>query len=330
MIAYDTQILKETFNPLWLLLAALLLDAYVGDMNRLFNVIKHPVVWIGDLISFLDQKLNRETRSETNRAIRGFVVVVFMVSLCIVIGMAVSWFGQHYPLGWTLELFLTVSLIAQRSLFTYVRRVAVALKNEGISGGREAVSHIVGRDPDQLDDHGVARAAIESLAENFGDGVVAPVFWYVLFGFPGLLVYKAVNTMDSMIGHKSDKYKSFGFTAARLDDILNLIPARLAGFWIYFGSFFMVSTTPSKAFKTMFRDAKKHRSPNAGWPEGAMAGALDIALAGPRKYREGQANDPWIGTGTAQVTPKHIKQALKVYVAACLVNGVFVALIAFI
>ncbi len=328
MIAYDTVLLTETFNPLWLLLAALVLDAYVGDMNRLFNMIKHPVVWIGELISFLDQKLNRENRSETNRMIRGFVVVVFMVSLCSVIGLGVSWFGQHYPFGWAVELFLVVSLIAQRSLFSYVRRVGLALKNDGLSGGREAVSHIVGRDPDQLDDHGVARAAIESLAENFGDGVVAPVFWYVLFGFPGLLVYKAVNTMDSMIGHKSDRYKSFGFTAARLDDILNLIPARLSGLWIVLGSLFLVTSSPFNGFKTMFRDARKHRSPNAGWPEGAMAGVLDISLAGPRKYREGQVNDAWIGTGNAQVTPKDIKRALKVYVAACLVNGVFVGLIA--
>lgn len=328
MIATDSLILTETFNPLWLLLAALVLDAYVGDMNRLFNMIKHPVVWIGDLISLLDNKLNRDNRSETNRAIRGFIVVCFIVSVCCVIGLAISWFGQHYPFGWALELFLTVSLIAQRSLYSYVRKVATALKKDGLSAGRVAVSHIVGRDPDQLDEHGVARAAIESLAENFGDGVVAPVFWYVLFGFPGLLVYKAVNTMDSMIGHKSDKYKSFGFTAARLDDILNLIPARLSGLWIFIGSLFLPTSSPLNSFKTMFRDARKHRSPNAGWPEGAMAGALDIALAGPRKYREGQANDPWIGDGRARVTAKDITRALRLYIIACLVNAAVVAAIA--
>ncbi|WP_038012772.1 adenosylcobinamide-phosphate synthase CbiB [Terasakiella pusilla] len=330
MVGMDSLLLTQTFDPLWLLLAALALDAYVGDMNRLFNVIKHPVVWIGELISFLDNKLNRANRSETNRAIRGFLVVCFIVSVCCVIGFAVAWFGQHYPFGWALELFLVISLIAQRSLFTYVHAVGVALKEDGLSGGRVAVSHIVGRDPDQLDEHGVIRAAIESLAENFGDGVVAPVFWYVLFGFPGLLVYKAVNTMDSMIGHKSEKYKSFGFTAARLDDILNLIPARLAGFWIFFASCFLPTTTPLKSLKTMFRDARKHRSPNAGWPEGAMAGALDISLAGPRKYREGQINDPWIGEGRAKVTQKDLKRALRVYIVACLVNAAFVGLVAFI
>lgn len=321
---------QTSFDPLWLLLAALVCDVYLGDMNRLFNVIKHPVVWIGDLISFLDQKLNRESRSDLNRAIRGFVVVVIIVGLCLLIGHGVSWFGQNYPFGWLLELFLVISLVAQRSLYHYVKRVAVALKTEGLSGGREAVSHIVGRDPNQLDEHGVSRAAIESLAENFGDGVVAPVFWYVLFGFPGLLIYKAVNTMDSMIGHKSDRYKDFGFAAARLDDILNLIPARLSGLWIVIGALFIPTSSPLKALKVMFRDASKHRSPNAGWPEGAMAGALDIALAGPRKYREGQVNDAWIGDGRARVHSKDIKRALHVYVAACFVNGAVVGLIAFL
>ncbi|SCA56391.1 Cobalamin biosynthesis protein CobD [Candidatus Terasakiella magnetica] len=328
MIATDSLISFDTYDPLWLLLAALALDVYVGDMNRLFKMIKHPVVWIGDLISLLEGKLNRTSRSEVNRAIRGFVVVAVIVSLCWIIGMAVAWLGQNYPFGWVLELFLVISLVAQRSLFSYVRRVGIALNKEGLSAGREAVSHIVGRDPDQLDNHGVARAAIESLAENFGDAVVAPVFWYVLFGFPGLLIYKAVNTMDSMIGHKSERYKSFGFTAARLDDILNLIPARLAGLWIFLGSFFVPTSSPLKSLKTMVRDARKHRSPNAGWPEGAMAGALDISLAGPRKYREGQVNDEWIGEGRARVIPKDIKRALQTYVAACCVNAAFVALIA--
>lgn len=325
MFGISSLIAFDSYNPLWLLLAALALDAYVGDMNRLFNIIKHPVVWIGELISFLDQKLNRDNRSQLNRTIRGAIVVLFITSFCFVVGLIVTWIGQNYPFGWVLELFLTISLIAQRSLFSYVRRVGLALKNHGLSEGREAVSHIVGRDPDQLDKHGVARAAIESLAENFGDGVVAPVFWYVLFGFPGLLVYKAVNTMDSMIGHKSERYKSFGFCAARLDDVLNLIPARLSGLWIVLGSFFVPTSSPFISFKTMFRDARKHRSPNAGWPEGAMAGALGIALAGPRKYREGQVNDPWIGDGRARVLPKDIKRALQVYVSACLINAGFVA-----
>lgn len=330
MFAFDSIGFGTTFDPLWLLVLALALDVYLGDMNFIFRFLKHPVVWIGDLITFFDKRLNRSERSDTNRMVRGFVVVVMVTGICFLIGNAVAWFGQNYPFGWALELFLTVSLVAQRSLFTYVRAVGVALKNGGLSAGREAVSHIVGRDPDQLDKHGVSRAAIESCAENFGDGVVAPVFWYVLFGFPGLLVYKAVNTMDSMIGHKSDKYLYFGFAAARLDDILNIIPARLAGVWIIIASLFIPFCYPLKGLKVMFRDARKHRSPNAGWPEGAMAGVLDIALAGPRKYREGQVNDPWVGDGRAQTDHQDIRRALQVYAGACVVNVVFVALIAFL
>lgn len=326
----DLFITASTFNPLWLLLAALALDGYVGDMNRLFQMVKHPVVWIGELISFLERKLNRVRYSDFNRKIRGFVVVAFVLSVCAILGLVVSWLGQNYPFGWTLELFLTISLIAQRSLFIYVRKVYSSLKQNGLSSGREAVSHIVGRDPDQLDEQGVARAAIESLAENFGDAVVAPVFWYMLFGFPGLLIYKACNTMDSMIGHKSERYKDFGFAAARLDDLLNLIPARLSGMWIVVASLFVANAQADKAFKVMVRDAGKHRSPNAGWPEGAMAGALDISLAGPRKYREGQVNDPWLGDGNAHIGPKEIHQALSVYTLACLVNGAVVFICIFL
>lgn len=327
MFGIDLSLSVTAFDPLMILAVAMVLDIYLGDMNFLFNRIRHPVVWIGMVISFFDQKLNRETRLDLNRRIRGFVVVLIMTSGCYVIGLAISWFSQNYPFGWILELFLVVSLIAQRSLYAYVKNVATAFESGGLSDGRVAVSHIVGRDPDQLDEHGVCRAAIESLAENFGDGVVAPIFWYVLFGFSGLLVYKAVNTMDSMIGHKSVKYMAFGFTAARLDDILNIIPARLSGLWIFIASLCLPTTTPIKSLKTMFRDARKHRSPNAGWPEGAMAGALDIALAGPRKYREGQVNDEWIGSGRARVTYKDIYRALRVYVVACVVNFVIVLLL---
>src|SRR5690606_17129842 len=159
----------------------------------------------------------------------------------------------------------------------HVRAVAVGL-GDNLEAGRAAVSHIVGRDPAQLDEHGVSRAAIESLAENFGDGVIAPVFWYVLFGFPGLLVYKTVNTMDSMIGHRTERYRAFGMVAARLDDALNYFPARLSALMIALAAAVSPKANPFRAIKTMVRDAGKHRSFNAGWPEGAMAGALGIAL----------------------------------------------------
>jgi len=223
---------------------------------------------------------------------------------------------------------LRTALVAQRELYAAVRRVALAINTEGLESGRTAVGHIVGRDPAQLDEPGVARAGSESLAENFSDGVVAPVFWYVLFGIPGLLVYKAVNTLDSMIGYRDDKYAAFGFTAARLDDVLNLIPARLAGLIIACAATVAPRGKPLAAFKTMWRDASKHKSPNAGWPEAAMAGALGLALAGPRRYARHVQDDPWIGSGTAKATASDMERALYLFVVACLVNALIVAVIA--
>jgi len=220
-----------------------------------------------------------------------------------------------------------VALLAQRELFDRVRAVGRALAGDGLAAGRRAVAHLVGRDPERLDEFGVSRAAIESLAENFSDAVVAPVFWYAVLGLPGLMIHKAVNTMDSMIGHRSERYRAFGFVAARLDDVLNLIPARLSALFIAAAAFVVPSARPGRAFAVAVRDAGKHRSPNAGWPEGAMAGALGLALAGPRVYADYSVNDPWIGDGRAMAGPRDIRRALYVYAAACLINAGFVATI---
>jgi len=311
-------------DPLLILLCALFLDVFVGDMPWLFRVIRHPVVWLGALIERLDQRLNRETRSGRNRMMRGALVVCFVVGVSWGVGWGISWLTAHYPFGWLIEFFFVLSLIAQRSLYDFVKAVAEALETEGLQAGRRAVGHIVGRDPAYLDQAGVARAAIESLAENFSDAVIAPVFWYVLFGIEGLLIYKAVNTMDSMIGHLSDRHKDFGFTAARLDDILNLIPARLSGLWIILASAWFFKMTPWMGLKVMIRDARNHRSPNAGWPESAMAGCLGLSLAGPRRYRAGEIVDPWIGSGRQEATAADIRAALKLYGVACMTNAMAV------
>ncbi len=314
-------------DPLILLLLALVVDAYVGDPKFLFRFVKHPVAWLGGLIDALDRKLNRDKRGNVDRLIRGALVVVFIVVLTGAIGTGVAWITFTHPWGWPLELFLVMTLLAGRSLYDHVRAVAKGL-GESVEAGREAVSHIVGRDPAQLDSHGVARAGIESLAENFADGVVAPVFWYVLFGFPGLAVYKAVNTMDSMIGHNNTRYRYFGMAAARLDDVLNLIPARLAGLFITLAAIFTPTANPAAALKVMLRDAGKHRSPNAGWAEAPMAGALGLALAGPRRYVDHVVDDPWIGDGRARVTVKDMTRALYLYIVANLMNVAFVASLA--
>ncbi|HER26628.1 MAG TPA: cobalamin biosynthesis protein CobD [Rhodospirillales bacterium] len=317
------------FDPLVLLLIALIVETAIGDARLLFKLVPHPVVLIGRLIDWFDGKLNRPERSEMDRAIRGALVVCIVVALCLALGWAIAWLTQNHDFGWIVELFGLTALLAGRSLYDRVRAVALALRL-GLEPARSEVAHIVGRDPRYLDEHGVSRAAIESAAENFCDGVVAPVFWYVLFGFPGILVYKAVNTMDSMIGHLTPKYRAFGMTAARLDDVLNLIPARLSGLFIALAAAFVPTASVGQALKVMLRDAGKHKSINAGWPEGAAAGALGLALAGPRKYAELTVDDPWLGDGTAKATNKDIHRMLYLFVVASLINGMWVTALAII
>jgi adenosylcobinamide-phosphate synthase len=314
----------EAFDPLVLLLLAIFFDAYLGDMRPLMRFLKHPVVLIGGLVDFLDRKLNRDKRGDMDRAIRGALTVVIVVCITGTIGVGIAWLTRNHTFGWVLELFLLTLLLAGRSLYDHVKAVATALK-VGLEPGREAVAQIVGRDPEQLDLHGVCRAAIESCAENLCDGVIAPVFWYVLFGFPGLIIYKAVNTMDSMIGHRNARYRAFGMTAARLDDVLNIIPARLTGLFLVMAALFAPTAHPMGALKAMLRDAGKHRSPNAGWSEAAMAGALDLALAGPRRYANTVVPDAWMGTGTARAKIVDIDKALYLYVVALLINTGWVA-----
>lgn len=308
-------------DPLLVLLGALLLDAAIGDMPMLFRRVPHPVTLVGWAIAWFEQRLNREDRSEAARCARGIVTVVALVVAAALAGILLGYLCRAFATGWLVELFVVAVLVAQRGLFEHVHAIAVALAEQGLAAGREAVRHIVGRDPMSLDEYGVARAGIESLAENFSDGVVAPMFWTILFGLPGLFVYKTANTLDSMIGHLSPRYRSFGWAAARLDDMLNLVPARLAGLLIVVAALVTPQARAGVALRTMLRDAGKHRSPNAGWPEAAMAGALGLALAGPRRYAERVVADPWIGDGRARAAPADMFHALLIYVVACALQG---------
>ena len=314
-------------DPLLLLLVALAVDAYVGEMSFLFRAVPHPVVLIGRAIGWFDARLNRTERSAQARRLRGALSVAALCLVGAALGAALTWFGRHYPMGWVVELLVAVTLVAQRSLYDHVARVGRSLAEDGLWAGRKAVALIVGRDPASLDESGVARAAIESCAENFSDGVVAPAFWYVLFGLPGLIVYKVVNTADSMIGHRNPRYEDFGKAAARFDDFLNLVPARLSGLFIVIAACFAPTAKPWTALAAMWRDAGKHRSPNAGWPEAAMAGALGLALAGPRVYASGTVNDAWMGNGRSQATADDIRRSLALFAIACLVHWGAVAVL---
>ena len=304
-----------------LLVAGLAIDALFGDMPWLFRQIPHPVVLAGRAVAFFDRKLNRETRGEAVRRGRGIITVILLVGAAAGLGLVVEGLCRGRLPGAVVEAALIGVLVAQRSLYEHVAAVANALNAGGLRAGRAAVRHIVGRDPTSLDSHGVARAAIESLAENFSDGVVAPVFWYLLLGLPGLFAYKMANTLDSMIGHRTPHYRSFGWAAARFDDLLNLVPAPISGLLLVAAAVLTKNGRPDRALVIMLRDGRKHHSLNAGWPESAMAGALGLALAGPRRYPEGLVADPWLGDGSARAATSDIIRALHLYRFACLIEG---------
>ncbi len=311
-------------DRLQLLSAALLLDALVGDLRWVFKIVPHPIVILGRLIGVLEAKLNRARRSDKHRLVCGGIVVVFISALSLGIGVGLTVVVETYRL-WVLELSIVTILVSQRSLYVHVRAVAVALDSDDLASARRAVAHVVGRDPEKLDTGGVARAAIESLAENFADAVIAPVFWYLVFGLPGLLFCKAVNTMDSMLGYRSERYLMFGRIAARLDDGVMWVPARLSALFLIIAGLVAPAGRPMEAIRVIKSDAGKHPSPNAGWPEAALAGALGFALGGPRHYAGGQEETAWIGAGRANLNADDINRALYLFVGACLTNGTFFA-----
>lgn len=304
---------------------SLLIERLVGYPDWLFRRIGHPVTWIGSLIALLDRKWNREQGSFSNREAKGVLALVVFLGVTVSIALALQNVLLVLPLGLLLVAIVGASLPAQKSLEQHVEAVATALESEGLEGGRRAVSMIVGRDPDQLDEAAVCRAAIESLAENFSDGIVAPSFWLGLLGLPGGAGYKAINTADSMIGHRTPRHEAFGWASARLDDLVNLPASRLTACLFILATVFVKGASPQGALRAVARDAKHHRSPNAGWPESALAGALGFALAGPRSYGGQMIQARFMGEGGRRnLTAVDIRQALKLArVADALLIGLF-------
>jgi adenosylcobinamide-phosphate synthase len=299
-----------------LALCALLIEALVGYPDRLFRAIGHPVIWMGALIAILDRRLNRATMRESARRGAGVLAILIVAGLAALLAYAVERSLLLLPFGFVLLAILASTLLAQRSLYAHVARVAAALEKDDIAAAREAVSHIVGRDPEKLDAAGIARAAIESLAENFSDGVVAPAFWLSVAGLPGGAAYKAINTADSMLGHRTPRHEAFGAASARLDDLVNLPASRLAALLVVAAAALTRGASAPRAWHAVWRDARHHRSPNAGYPEAAFAGALDLALAGPRIYGGVRVEDAIMGDGRREATAADIRAALSLYMRA--------------
>lgn len=317
-------------SGLFIIIAALAFDVLIGDPDWLWRRSGHPVAWIGALIGYLDRRFNRQDQSQQQRKTAGIASTAAMVAISAAVGVLIQTTLQQLPMG-NLAVALVASIfIAQRSLYQHVAWVRSAFAEGGLAAARKAVARIVGRDAEQLDEAGVCRAAIESCAENFSDGVVAPVFWLALLGLPGLMAYKTINTADSMIGHRSERYQSFGWAAARLDDLVNLVPARFSAVLLASAAP-IVGGTVSTSLRVVKRDASKHRSPNAGWPESAMAGALGVALAGPRRYATHLVEDPFLNAeATSPAVPDDIGRALDLYTAACVIEAAGYAALALV
>ncbi|MFG1394391.1 adenosylcobinamide-phosphate synthase CbiB [Xanthobacter agilis] len=302
---------------------ALMVEAALGYPQILVRHLGHPVIWIGALIARLDQAWNRPEFSDRRRRLLGVATVAVLVAVAGVPALLVERALGFLPFGWIVAGVVGSAFVAQRSLHWHVERVATALETDGLEAGREAVRHIVGRDPQRLDEAGVARAAIESLAENFSDGIVAPALWMCVGGLAGGAVYKALNTADSMIGHLTPRHAAFGWAAARCDDYVNLPASRLAGALLIAAAALLPGASPRAAFIAMRRDAPCHRSPNAGWSEAAMAGALGLQLNGPKVYGGVFTEDAFMGEGRRAATAADIRAALRLYRRA---DGLLVAL----
>jgi len=290
------------------MLVALALDAMVGWPDRLYARIGHPVTWLGALIDALDKRFNRDAWLAWTRRLAGVGVAIGVTALIIVIGAGLQAVVPEGGASVLLVGVLAWPLVAARSMYDHIVNVARPLAADDVEGARKAVSLIVGRDPNQLDAAGIRRSTLESLAENTSDGIVAPLFYGVIFGLPGIMAYKAINTLDSMIGHRNERHGDFGWAAARLDDLVNLIPARLTGL-----IFALVGKRTRPAFRVMGRDAANHRSPNAGWPEAAMAGSLGVRLSGPRIYGDHVADEPWLNGDSPDPAQNDLAEGLALF-----------------
>lgn len=293
-------------------LIALFIDRFGPSADPVFGRVGHPVVWFGHIITFMEERLNNPALDAKTRKNNGITMLAVLVLVALVAGQALHQFCALFPFGWVLEGLIASVFLAHRELKEAVIKVSQSL-SVSLDEGRSAVGHIVGRDTEAMDQADVSRAAIESLAENSSDGVIAPLFWMALLGLPGIIAYKAINTADSMVGHLNERYTDFGWASAKFDDLVNWLPARLTAL-LYAAACFIVSDADAKkSWDSAIKDAPKHASPNAGWPEAAMAGALNFELGGPRAYRGSILNLPTMGNGERDLNPKHIRKAAALF-----------------
>ena len=291
---------------------ALLIERLFGYPKPLYDTIGHPVEWIGTILEKLEALLYDPEAEPLQARLRGVAALLALLLIATIPAVLVASVLSTFQFGWIIEALLATALIAQHSLHEHVSAVGKGL-DTSLAEGRKAVAKIVGRDPAALDESGVVKGALESLAENASDGSVAPVLWYALLGLPGIVAYKAINTADSMIGHKSERYIYFGWAAARLDDLINLPASRLTGLLFAAAAAWNDQERGKIALRAMWRDAPNHQSPNAGWPESALAASLGVKFGGPRSYDGNRVNLPWMGEGRGTLNRDDIRKGLRLY-----------------
>jgi len=308
---------------------ALLVERLFGYPKPLYDKIGHPVEWFGSVLKKLEALLYDPQAEPMQARLRGLAVLLALLLIVTIPAVFVASILSTLKFGWIVEALLATALIAQHSLYEHVSAVGKGL-DISLNEGRKAVARIVGRDPAALDESGIVKGALESLAENASDGIVAPVLWYALLGLPGIVAYKAINTADSMIGHKSERYIYFGWAAARLDDLINLPASRLTGFLFAAAAAWNDQERGKIALQAMWREAPKHQSPNAGWPESALAASLGVKFGGPRSYEGALVDLPWMGEGRETLNRDDIRKGLRLYGTAMtflLFLAVFLALL---
>ena len=294
---------------------AIIMERLFGYPKPLYDKIGHPVEWIGAILAKLETLLYDPDAEPMQSRLRGLAALLALLLIVAIPAVLVASVLSTFKFGWIIEALLATALIAQHSLHEHVSAVGKGL-DTSLSEGRKAVAKIVGRDPAALDESGVVKGALESLAENASDGIVAPVLWYALLGLPGIVAYKAINTADSMIGHKSERYIYFGWASARLDDLINLPASRLTGLLFAAAAAWNDRERGKIAVRAMWRDAPKHQSPNAGWPESALAASLGVKFGGPRSYDGSRVNLPWMGEGRETLNRDDIRKGLRLYATA--------------
>ncbi len=292
----------------FLLLTALILEIYLDWPQVFYKYLKHPIIWIGSIIKIFDNLLNKDSYSFNLKKSFGFLTVLITIFLGLIFYELVSKFFENFFLAEIFYIFIIWSFMCTKSLYSHIKEIENNLNDNNLLKAKKSLSKVVGRDTKYLSKNDIIRASLESLSESTSDGIVAPIFWYFIFGIPGLIIFKIVSTLDSMIGYKSKKYQAFGYASAKLDDILNFIPSRLTGL-----IFVILSSKPKYTFSIMINNANKLSSPNAGWPESAFSGALSIRLGGPKTYSNHSNSDKWLNEECKDPTLKDFQEGLKLY-----------------